>query len=526
MSKYFILFKTLVAENLNLGSLFKIKSKRKTTVLIFSILLFLVILGSIFAMVYGMASILKEINAVELLFSMALLGGTFITFMSVLTKSNDYLFKSKDGDQLFSFPLKNSTIVLAKFSLLTLLSYISFAVLYIPVMIVYPMFVAVPWTYYPASIIVYLLTPLVFIVIGSLIAYLLGLIFINFKYKNALAIFGYMVMLVGIFTFNMLATTPESIGNAFGVMGVIAKYMFPLEWAIRIINGEWIWFIPFFLINALSVVVFILVTLKYYKRVFLKINQQQRSNVFKDEHINVEKKGIIRVLLAREFKKYFSFPAYVMNTIMSPLMSIIMTVVLYLQLRNAVDGPSVEFITLILVAINAFIGGMTPTTSVSLSLEGKEFWILKSSPIKPASVFIAKILMNVILFGVGSVVVAVILFAFMGLNILSSILVLITLLLSVLFASMAGILANLLLPKMNFDQPIKVVKQSMSVLVSMVVGLIATALAAGLGFIGFKNTQNIDITLGSAIAVYILLSLIVGLVLKYIGPKLYRKLEA
>jgi ABC-2 type transport system permease protein len=309
-------------------------------------------------------------------------------------------------------------------------------------------------------------------------------------------------------------------------MGVIAKYMFPLEWAIRIINGEWIWFIPFFLINALSVVVFILVTLKYYKRVFLKINQQQRSNVFKDEHINVEKKGIIRVLLAREFKKYFSFPAYVMNTIMSPLMSIIMTVVLYLQLRNAVDGPSVEFITLILVAINAFIGGMSPTTSVSLSLEGKEFWILKSSPIKPASVFIAKILMNVILFGVGSVVVAVILFAFMGLNIISSILVLITLLLSVLFASMAGILANLLLPKMNFDQPIKVVKQSMSVLVSMVVGLIATALAAGLGFIGFKNTQNIDITLGSAIAVYILLSLIVGLVLKYIGPKLYRKLEA
>ena len=169
---------------------------------------------------------------------------------------------------------------------------------------------------------------------------------------------------------------------------------------------------------------------------------------------------------------------------------------------------------------------MTPTTSVSLSLEGKEFWILKSSPIKPVSVFIAKILMNVILFGVGSVVVAVILFAFMGLNILSSILVLITLLLSVLFASMAGILANLLLPKMNFDQPIKVVKQSMSLLVSMVVGLIATALAAGLGFIGFKNTQNIDITLGSAIAVYILLSLIVGLVLKYIGPKLYRKLEA
>jgi len=185
-----------------------------------------------------------------------------------------------------------------------------------------------------------------------------------------------------------------------------------------------------------------------------------------------------------------------------------------------------EVVAPMLIAVFIFSLSLTSTTSSSISIEGKQFWILKSLPCSEKKVFFAKIFVNLFITVPFLVVDIIIAIVALKISVLHALFVFLIPLLLLLFTSFTGLYVNLLFPRFDYENDTKVVKQSISVLVSMVCGVIATALLVGLGYLLIREFgNNIIVYLLTTLATAIL-ALASFLLLRFSGTKLYQNINS
>ena len=161
---------------------------------------------------------------------------------------------------------------------------------------------------------------------------------------------------------------------------------------------------------------------------------------------------------------------------------------------------------------------MTCTTGVSISLEGKSLWILKSIPADVKEIFLAKILINLALIMVPSTLSLLGLGIAFHLPLLYYLTGILMLAVSALFISMLGLLINLRFPKLEFDREVVVIKQSLSAFLSIMIPMF---LAVGIMVLFFMTGMN---TFYWIMAFFVAADLIlVFLLLKY-GTERFRRL--
>ncbi|MEB2589825.1 permease, partial [Bacillus cereus] len=131
---------------------------------------------------------------------------------------------------------------------------------------------------------------------------------------------------------------------------------------------------------------------------------------------------------------------------------------------------------------------MTCTTCVSLSLEGKNVWIIKSLPIAPKMIYDSKILMNLSLSIPASLISAVLLIIGLKLDVWSSLFIVITPITYSLFSAVWGIFINNRFGYYDWVSETQVVKQSIGSFVGMFGGLIVAVIPALL--IGTATISN------------------------------------
>lgn len=190
---------------------------------------------------------------------------------------------------------------------------------------------------------------------------------------------------------------------------------------------------------------------------------------------------VLASLCKREFKRYFSSSIYVANTMIGPVMGCVLSVALL------VNG--METFTMLLpfpidigsmvpcVLAGAFC--MMPASAASVSMEGKHWWIYKSLPLSAKNILDAKILMNLLLI--------------LPFYLLSELLLILALkpgagellwlaanpAAIILFSSVYGITVNLHFPVLEWENEVRVVKQSASALLGGLGGPILAILCAG-----------------------------------------------
>lgn len=132
-----------------------------------------------------------------------------------------------------------------------------------------------------------------------------------------------------------------------------------------------------------------------------------------------------------------------------------------------------NLLKLVLVVFSMIFCLMT-TTSVAISMEGKEWWIVKSLPLTKKAILKGKLAMNLILvspFFIVSKIFMVEVLKPEGLNLIWSILMPA---LMIVFAGIFGLFVNLHFPAFNWENEAAFVKQSIS---SMLGGLASPVLA-------------------------------------------------
>lgn len=186
-------------------------------------------------------------------------------------------------------------------------------------------------------------------------------------------------------------------------------------------------------------------------------------------------------LYRRELRRYFASPIYVLNTVVGPILAVVLSGAL---LFSGVGTFLTEFPIPIALAprMVAFLLGlllaMSPTTASSVSMEGRQWRLLKSLPIHTAAVAQGKLLVNFTIAAPAWALSSAL--AIIALRPEGGALVWLILMPAacVLFSTLLGLGLNLAFPSFGWENETTPVKQGKPVLFCMLAALLCSMLPA------------------------------------------------
>ncbi len=507
-------------------------TKEKRKMMMSSLVLFIgavAIAFSVTMYAYLMADALESIGFLDLLLMMAGLITVIMVFFTSIYKAQGTLFTSRDYDMLMSLPIKNSVILTSKIINLLVFNWVFTAFVLIPTGIIYYMRVPeLSWTYFLILIISVIFIPLIPVIVACILAVFISYFATKFKYKNLVTIVGAtaITLLILIASFNIDSIIESLMLNSASIMEGIGKVYLPVTFFTNSLRDtSLIELVKFIAISIIPFIVFVIV----FSRLFGKINARLGENYKKANYKmqSLKSNSVAKALLQKEIKRYFSTPIYVLNTGIGMIIIVAASIAtLFVDgqtLTMYMEMPYVaELMPLNALLVLAFGIGISCTTTSSISLEGKNLWIIKSLPIKEKDIFKGKILLNILItLPLGIIANAIF---FIGLK-FSFIDLLWNLAFTIVFSlltSIVGLVINLYLPKLDWASPTVVVKQSAAVMIEMLFTFAAIGLPIG-AFILFEIT-NITMFLSILLVIFVLLLIVSYNILNTIGVKKFIEL--
>lgn len=535
MTNLWLLIKTSLLDSFPIIN--KLRKKRKSQALLLAcILVYLLIFLGITIYMLMFAGLFKDANEPQLILMMGVVFGAVLIFFQTLSKANSFIFRTKDYNLLMTLPISLKTIVASKLISLYIFNFFFAFTIMLPIYIAYSIINGFNGVMFGIYLIVVILMPLFPTALSSLFAFLLGYIPLKPKVKNILSTILYLVFFILFFSFymkSMDATEDEmmqgvaDLYKTFGKVYFLSNMIFSTFYELNILN-----LLIYALISIGSITLFVILVSFFFKSFNNFTNRHIYNKNYEIKKEKYKTNGEIKTLFIKELRNYISLPSYIMNTIVGPIISIIMTIYLSLELEGLLEQVfestnQLSEVSLmgIMSCLLIFLVTMISTSSSSISLEGKSFWILKSSPVKTKSVFISKMLLNILLtvpFVIIDILIAgVIMKVKWYVMILAS---LSPIVLSITF-SILGLFFNILFPKFTYDNPLKVIKQGLPVGLNMCASLVVSLVVFILHLI-------IAMVLGDVLAfvldtIFSVIILIISVILlKKIGTNKYERINA
>jgi len=463
----------MLANMLSVGDL----KKKKVNVIYAGIVLFTVVLGGTLCYyAYFVGSILKAYNSIEVLPSLFMAFACIMVLFTTLYKVKGTLFGFKDFDLLMSMPVSNGKIVASRIMLLYVLNFVFVFITMGAVTVVYGILARPGLIFYLFNFLAVFLLPLIPIIIASVLGTILSFISIRLKYSNIIYIvLVFLLVLVWMFL-PFSIDTNEALAEASKAMADRINTIYPLAglYSKAVTQGNIMSMIIF---AAVSILAFMLFTWGIGK-IFVKLNTEVMAGSYKAAYklgeLNIS--SPLMALYKKEFKRYFASPVYVLNTGFGMALLLILTVCLpFIDMRDLMGDVQLavslkEFVPLIIL----FCMATTCTTMASVSMEGKNLWILKSIPVSAKTIFASKILVNLTLLS-PSVLASVIIGIILKFSFIDELLVLLLVVSFALFVPAFGLVINLSFPNLTWTNETVVVKQSTASVISIFscIGLVA-----------------------------------------------------
>jgi len=450
------------------------KTKNRGILLIVAWIFVIMVLTSYMGgLAYGLIYLGLESVVCSYLFTLASL---FIFFLSVF-KAGNVIFERHGYDILCSLPLSQSAIVVSRFLRMYVENLLLAAVVVLPGMTVYGILLKPGVSFWLLGSLALLVVPFVPLVAATLLGAVIVAIASRMRNSSLVSSF----MMIGLVLGVMLGTskltemegniTPEMLLEFSDIVsGLLEKLYPPAVWlGTAVTEGNVFWFllcaVGTFLIFVLAMG---LVSVRFHKICQGLFGTSAKHNY---EMQKLRATSAVMSLCKREFKRYLGSSIYVSNTIVGPIMGVLLagailfvdTEVLLTEIK-AVIPLEIDLMRIAPFMV-AMVFCMMTTSSVSVSMEGKNWWIVKSLPLTTKEILDAKILMNVLLILPFYVVAEVLLMIGLRPNLGEALFMLAAPAIMIVFACVWGITANLMLPNMNWESEVTIVKQSASALV-------------------------------------------------------------
>ncbi|MBQ3321128.1 hypothetical protein IJG71_03335 [Candidatus Saccharibacteria bacterium] len=533
MSKFLTLLKASIFEGM---SLFKFKTKGYDKTKKMALFVFLAIV--VFVSVYGYADMMLEplsgTGMEHSVLTMYSLVAVVIILAEGVYKASGLLFNCRDDDLVLALPIKKSSVFLLRMMKFYLFELAFSTMILLPTMVAYVVRVGVltiPSTFYLASFVALILLPVIPVVLAVLISMGISGISTKFRFKNLIQIVLTMAVLVGvmILSFNIqdiMTTIAEHVSS---INEMIMRLYYPVGAYIQMVTD----------FRVLTLIVFILVNLAVagvsvliFSKVYFKINSRAKTvRLGKNQKEGkIKTHGVMRALMIKEGRKFISSPVFLVNagfSLLLYLIAVIMMVVnfdwIISMFSSAGLGLSKEeilnFMPVIVAGLIVFCALMTSITSSMISLEGGTINILKSMPVSAFKIIMAKVLTAVLIAVPVFLIGDVVLFIKFDFSVLQMLIILALSIIVPIVAEVLGIIVNLKYPKMDARNDTEIVKQSMSSMVAVFMGMILSAVTVYLMYLGIDNGVSAGKVMIVVLGVYTLIMMGLIIYLKIRGDK-------
>lgn len=415
-------------------------------------------------------------------------------------KTNGYLFNFKEYDMLMSLPFKPKTIAGCKFLYMyvkTLPWYLSISVSMLIGYAIYAditVFTVIIW------LLMALLVPVIPMLAASFLGYIIARISAGFKKNNIvqtvltflLVIFAFSLRFIieSVFRDDRVEEALETLADS--VNGITDLYI-PAKWFTKAVTDTDI--LSFLLLTVTTIVLFEVLFIlvgRSYREINSKLKNHAASGDFKMS--GSKQRSILNAIAFKELRRIMGSSICMIQLFMGELLALLIGIlVLFIDfddlistvtqgapVTSAMLHPSISLIVYFLI-------GMVSSTAATPSLEGKNYWIVKSLPIDMLTVYKGKMRFNNLLSIPVSVFAVVCMCFSLRLPLIDYVVNICLIVSSVLFSTVYGMYCGAKKMRLDWDNEIQVVKQgpgaSLYVLTNMFPLMLIISALGGLAFI-------------------------------------------
>lgn len=443
-----------------------------------------IVIVMVFSYVGGLAYGLVMLGLGGILPAYLVMIASLVIFAFGIFKTGGVIFNRNGYDIITSLPLPQKAIVIGRFMRMYVEDLLLTLAVLLPGGAVYAILARPAWYFYPVWVVSVLLVPLLPLSAATLLGAVVTAISSRMKNKAAAeAVLSLGVALGVILGSSAVGSsaetlTPEMLADLAGTVGELIGQLYPPAlWLGGAMAegrlGALILCAVVYVAVFAAVVVFVA---RNFHEVCRRLNVTAAKHDYRMERL--EKSSVLKSLWRRELKRYFGSGIYVTNTIMGPVMGVVLAAAYLIagtESVNSLLGVELDLGAWIPFMIGGTFG-MMPATAVSISMEGKNWWITKGLPLTAKQVMDGKLLMNLSLMLPFYIVSETLLVIALKPDLMELVWLLVIPALIIVFACVFGLVGNVMLPNFNWDSEVSVVKQSAAALVGGFGGVLAAIL--------------------------------------------------
>ena len=446
-----------------------------------------------------------------------------LSFFLTLFKAHGILFGFKEYDMLMSMPFSVKNVVSSRFLFMYFENLKWTCVLSFSALIGY----IIGGKPSALSVIIWLVLtfflPIIPMLIATLISALIGGIGAGFKHKNiVLTILTFILVIPLFFTRFIIEDTiknnkiEEVVTNTGDAFSNVGNYVPTAKWFSDAVNDHSI--LGMILIFAISITayeIFFFIFSKFYKGINSKLSESHTTKA-KVQDKDFKARSVPMSVCLKEAKRFTGSVAYMTNIGMGAVMSVVFGIaILFINVNKMVSsmaGMEVDLsnvaAALVVPVLIYFFTGMVPATACSMSLEGKNYWIIQSLPLKMMDVFKGKMLFNIFLFLPVGLFATVMSCISMKANFVEVIVAVCYTISVNLFSTVFGMVCGAKHMQLDWENEIQVIKQGRAVATYLLPNMMSTMLIGG-GAVAIGIAFKIlPITIAALSAVYLLLTVL------------------
>ena len=422
-----------------------------------------------------------------------------LAFLFTFFKTNGYLFNFKEYDMLMSLPFEAKTVAGCKFLYMYIKSLPWYLSISLAMLIGYGIYARPAAYVYPLWIVLSFFLPIVPMLVSAFLGFLIARVSAGFRKTNLIQTL--LTFLFVLFCFSLRFIIEDLFRNdkveatleaASAMTDSAAGVYLPANWFADAVTKHDL--LAALLLIGVSALLFAAVFHAVGKS-YRNINSALKSHAAaKRYQMTTQKQRSVTAAIAfKEWKRLTGSTAYMVNGAMGEVLAVLLGVatllvgferIVAIVTQNApfdpaILQPAIPFIVYFLV-------GMMATTACSPSLEGKNYWIVQSLPIETKTLYLGKMLFNMMLSVPAMAVSTLCLCISAHVPVLNTLLYLLLGLALCAFSTAWGCVCGIRHMRLDWENEIEVIKQGAGVAIYLlpnmfvVMGLTVLAVVLGL----------------------------------------------
>ena len=421
-----------------------------------------------------------------------------VMFIFSVFAAKNRLYEAKDNDLLLSMPIPPTVILASRMALLFAMNFIFGVLVVAPA--VYRWYELVPFELGSLVCILaeFLGLCLFSLSLSALFGWLLSLVSSRMR-KKALVetLISFVFLAAYFYVYSQLnKIIADLIANNTQIAASISGVA-PLYWIGAGAVGE----IGSFALGMLVMLAPFAAVYAILTRTFIKTATTKRGTA-KIKYEAKEQKVSSRssALLGKEAARFFSSSTCIVNNGLGVVIIVVAAVAVLIygsrlrQLMNMVMIPTDLAVCLGTVAA-AMMAGLVVPTSSSVSLEGKSIWVIQSMPVDPAQVLLSKLKLSLIMFLPPVVFFMAALFIVFGTTAAVAVPAFILSVAIIVVMAEIGLISNVNHPLLNWTSETQAIKNSSSVIISMVIDMVLVFTVGIGGYLMLSRGVSVETTL-------------------------------